>query len=406
MKMKRPVFVIITLLTVFLFVQAASAQFPKLPKITIPKPQPTAETPQPPPSDGAESGTKSVTTGSAPRSGGPYAVKPEPPPEPQFLADTLEIGVERWEYHWKIPNDNHNTSWAPRIRFLVLYGGSSKQRFKAEYTMPDGSPWFSEALEWRGGFNISEGTSLASSVSDGERDKKAIVTAGLFGIKITNIRDGSTMFQGKFKVVRYKPQYSDVRYKNEVDYYVDYDWKLPIGIADVDFSREVASPGVRMWFKGDLKVDNLEAHLFYNGQQIASTDDTGGGVSSERDYYAWKRGDDKSLFWREFRFSWPKLAEFIVEEEMRSFTMYKNTKIINQMPGEYTVKIYFDGEQVRETKFSIANGNFADNGIAKQSNLTTDGVLLPVKVMGTLDKWNPANAKTMGFFGNPVTGIY
>ena len=45
--------------------------------------------------------------------------------------------------------------------------------------------------------------------------------------------------------------------------------------------------------------DNLEARLFHNGQQIATTDDGGGGVDHGEDSYADKRGDDKSLFWRD-----------------------------------------------------------------------------------------------------------
>ncbi|HEU5235910.1 MAG TPA: hypothetical protein VFU37_02145 [Pyrinomonadaceae bacterium] len=118
------------------------------------------------------------------------------------------------------------------------------------------------------------------------------------------------------------------------------------------------------------------------------------------------RGDDKSLFWREFRFSWPKKALFIVTERARDFTALAKTLWINQMPGEYVVKVYYNGEQVRETKFSIGNnGTFVDNGIAKQNSLTTNKIVLPVKVMGTLDKWNPVNAKSMGFYGNPVAGL-
>lgn len=348
--------------------------------------------------------TFSVTvaqTGDGPKSGGPYAVKPGPPAEPQFLAETLEIQVQRWDYHWKVPNDNHNTSWAPRIIFDLSYGGSARQRYKAEYSMPDGTPWFSEVMEFRPGTE----TARAQSEYMQDKDKKGIVTGGLFGLKIINLRDNSTTFQGKFKVVRYKPQYSDERYKNQVDYYVDYDWKLTVGVTDIEWANNVATPGIVMWFKGDINGDSLEARLFRNGQQIASTDD-GGNVSHGRDHYADKRGDDKSLFWREFKFMWPYRAEFIVTEELRDFTNYKNAKFINQMPGEYVVKVYYNGEQVRETKFTIGtNGNFADTGIAKQSNLTTNKVFVPVKVMGTLDKWNPANAKTMGFLGNPVIGI-
>lgn len=409
----RRSFLLILMLVIVLFssVEIASAQF-RIPKIPRPKPQPTpTETTQPAPATETESAqpepaTRPTSPGAAPRAGGPYAIQPEPPMNPQFLPDTLEVQVEHWDYYWKIPNDNHNTSWAPRIRFFVFYGGSTKLRYKADFLMPDGSPWFSEALEYRGGYDERSGLSLVASPSDSSRDKNAIVVGGLFGIKITNIRDNSTVFQGKFKVNRYKPQYSDARYKNEVDYYVDYDWKLPIGLADVNYSRDNATPIIRMWFKGDIANDNLEARLFHNGQQIATTDDGGGGVDHGEDFYADKRGDDKSLFWREFKFSWPSRIEFIMTEDLRNYTAYNNAKFINQMPGEYVVKVYYNGEQVRETKFSIGNnGNYADNGIAKQNNLTTNKIILPVKVMGTLDKWNAVNAKAQGFYGNPVNGL-
>jgi hypothetical protein len=396
---------------------SVSAQFPvkiKVPKVEKPKPapspeaQPTTETTSQPtqPAQPAESQPENRSTSGAPQAGGPYAVKPEPPmTTPQFLPDTLEVQVEHWDYYWKIPNDNHNTSWAPRMRFDVIYGGTTKLRLKADYFMPDGSLWFTEPLEQRGFGEEKTSKVGVYSQDDSNRDKKAIVTGGLFGFKITNIRDNSTVFQGKIKVVRYKPQYSDARYKNEVDYYVDYDWKLPIGFADLDWERDNATPTIRMWFKGDLKTDGFEARLFHNGQQIATTDD-GGGVSTGERYYADKRGNDESLFWHEFTFSWPKRAEFIVTEDLRNFTIYKNTLFINQMPGEYVVKVYYNGDQVRETKFSIGNnGTYADNGIARQNNLTTNKVILPVKVMGTLDKWNPVNAKAMGFYGNPVNGL-
>ena len=267
--MRRSFLVTFMLVMTVLFVAlTAAAQF-KIPKLPKPKTQPTpTETAQPTPPSESESEQPRATappasTGAASRAGGPYAVQPEAPAEPQFLPDTLEIQVEHWDYYWKIPNDNHNTSWAPRIRFFVFYGGSTKLRFKADYFMPDGSLWFSEALEYRGGYDERSGISLLQSESDSSRDKKTIVTGGLFGIKITNIRDNSTVFQGKFKVNRYKPQYSVARYKNEVDYYVDYDWKLPIGLADLEYSRDVASPIIRMWFKGDIKGDNLEARIFH-----------------------------------------------------------------------------------------------------------------------------------------------
>ncbi len=395
--------------------QITSAQIPRI-RIPKPKPQPTPEvqpTPEPPESQPSPStGTTPTTEPTAasgpsagPARGGPYYVQPEPPSSPQLLADTLKFDLELWDYYWKIPNDNHNTSWAPRIRFELLYGGTTRLRYKAEYFMPDGSLWFSEPLDQRDGDSRMH-TVVMESQSDSNSDKRAIVVGGVFGLKITNMRDNSTAFQGKFKVVRFKPKYSDARYRNEVDYYVDHDWKLPIGLADLYIERDAATPIVRMWFKGDLKNENFEARLYRNGQQIASTDDDRGGVDHGDDYYAKKRGDDLSLFWREFKFSWPRRILFIKTEDQRNYTAYKDALYINQMPGEYVVKVYYNGEQVRETKFSIGNdGTYADNGIAKQNNIMTNKIFLPLKVMGTLDKWNPANAKAMGFYGSAMTGM-
>jgi hypothetical protein len=60
---------------------------------------------------------------------------------------------------------------------------------------------------------------------------------------------------------------------------------------------------------------------------------------------------------------------------------------------------------VGKTKFNIADVNFVDNGIAKQNSISTDKVILPVKVMGNVDKWNAATRKTEAFYGNPLTGF-
>ncbi|MDQ5845968.1 MAG: hypothetical protein M3539_11820, partial [Acidobacteriota bacterium] len=117
----RRSFLLILMVAIALFfsVGLASAQF-KIPKIPKPKPQPTpTETAQPEPANDPEPASqpaaRNTSTGATPRAGGPYLVKPEPPmTTPQFLPETLEVQVEHWEYYWKIPNDNHNTSWVPR----------------------------------------------------------------------------------------------------------------------------------------------------------------------------------------------------------------------------------------------------------------------------------------------------
>ncbi len=91
-------------ITVFLIARTASAQLIKIPKIPRPKPQPTpTETSQPAPATNSEPAqpqpaNQPKSTGAAPGAGGPYAVRPEAPMNPQFLPDTLEIQVEHWDY--------------------------------------------------------------------------------------------------------------------------------------------------------------------------------------------------------------------------------------------------------------------------------------------------------------------
>ncbi|MEJ7713480.1 MAG: hypothetical protein WKF84_27455 [Pyrinomonadaceae bacterium] len=81
-------------------------------------------------------------------------------------------------------------------------------------------------------------------------------------------------------------------------------------------------------------------------------------------------------------------------------------KFTEDMPGEYTVKVFRKGVQVREAKFSVdSEGLFVGGGFAGQINLINYGIILPVKVMGTLDKWNAIAWKTDAFYGNPVSGF-
>jgi hypothetical protein len=292
------------------------------------------------------------------------------------------------------------------MQFNVIYGGSTRLRYKTDYFMPDGSQWYSESLEQRGEPDSITSAMLVVSEDVSDKDKgKAVVTPGTFGFKITNMRSNEVVFQGKFKVVKYKPENTDARYKNLVDFYVNQDWNLPVGYADLEWSEKVtATPQIRMWFKGGIQSGDLEARLFHDGQQLATTDD-GGNVSHVEGRFPKHAGNDPMLKWDLYEFSWPRKILFIANPEARNYTSNANKLYINQMPGEYTVKVFYKGEQVRETKFSIVDGNFADNGIAKQNKLTTNKIILPVKVMGNVDKWNTATWKADTFYGNPLAGF-
>jgi hypothetical protein len=74
-------------------------------------------------------------------------------------------------------------------------------------------------------------------------------------------------------------------------------------------------------------------------------------------------------------------------------------------PGEYTVRIYRKGLQVREVKFIMGtDGKLVDGGYAKPIFLTKYRVIVPVKIMGP-EKWDLTSSKTDAFYGNPLTGF-
>lgn len=413
--MRRISFLAMVFLFVAGFSHAASAQFPKMPKFpkpnqTKPQPTPTASTP-PGSNDDAQPqpDSRNPTRPAAATGGEVYAKKPVATDTPLFLAETLEIRCDTQDYYWKLPKESNYTSWTPSVRFDVIYDGSARLRYKADYFLPDGSPWFSESLEQRrGDEQISSVPIVSEEVNDKDKGK-AIATGGTFGVKITNMRDNSVVFQGKFKVVRYKPQGADdARDRNLFDFYVDQDWNLPIGYTRIEWADQDPYPLIQMWFKGGIKASDLEARVFHNGQQIATTDD-GGNVDTIGERSPKRAGNNPALTWKLFEFNWYKKIIFNGDPEKRRAESRSSPCVdklcINQTPGEYTVKVFYKGEQVRETRFSIADGNFADNGIARQNKLSTNKVILPVKVTGNVDKWNAATWKVDAFYGNPLTGF-
>lgn len=62
--------------------------------------------------------------------------------------------------------------------------------------------------------------------------------------------------------------------------------------------------------------------------------------------------------------------------------------------------------QVRETKFTVQeNGWLAPNAFAAPLPMRNLKIAVPVKVMGTLDKWSPGAWKTESFYGNSLSGF-
>ena len=400
--MRKHIFItLVFLILAGLSLHTASAQLPgglpRIPRPGKPKPTPTpAESPTTSEPAATQPETRSEprsSASSAPSSGGLYARRFDGTETPMLLPETLEVRTEL-----------QDGKWYPNVKFNVAYAGETRLRYKADYSLPTGAPWYTETLELKGGapFHTME------SAYDSEKAAKAIPTEGLFGLKITNMRDNSTAFQGKFRITKFKQE--NASGPKDVDYAVDHDWALPIGYTNISWdvdhgSSDKGDPGIRMWFKGGFKTSDLEARLFHNGKQIATTDEggsVGGGGDRRFPKYG---GNNPALMWELLEFRWPRKMLFASSEQGERYAKESDMLILNQMPGEYTVKVYYQGEQVRETKFKIAEGDFADVGVSLPNKLKTYRVILPVRVMGTADKWNPTRWKTDAFYGNPPIGL-
>ena len=98
--------------------------------------------------------------------------------------------------------------------------------------------------------------------------------------------------------------------------------------------------------------------------------------------------------------------DFLVDNAPNARQNNPNGYFTKDKPGEYTVKIYYNGEPVRETKFTIdAKGWIARNAFSEQIFLNDHRVVVPVKIVGNMEKWNAATWKTDAFYGNPLNGF-
>lgn len=380
-----------------------SAQFEiKIPKIKKPKAEQTKT--DEPKTD--EPNTDSSMPNDAKRSENrlsqsDYLTDPEFPKTPQFLLETLEIKAQNEDKYVKAPTQNDYTSWLPQVSFDVMYAsGSPKLRYMAEWFNPDGSLWFSEPLEM---LTSGDFPSLRSPYESVDINPKAIISIGTYGLKITDTKSNQTIFQGKFNVKKMLP---DPKLKNKNLFYVENDWNLPIGY--VGFAKgytdyEVHTrPRAFFWFKGVPDTGQFEGELWLNNQRVATTD-KGGNINklAERGEKCYLARDTcaHSLV----SFEW---ENFVIDNAPSARQNNPNGYFTNDHPGEYTIKIYYKGDQVRETKFTIdAKGRIARNAFSEQIFLKDYRVVVPVKIMETTEKWNQASWKTDAFYGNLLNGF-
>jgi hypothetical protein len=384
--------------------QPVSAQFtikiPKLPKIEKPK-QEQGKT-----EDNSQIRTAAATT-NKPQTSDIIYKNMRPTGAPVLLKNSIYVQAETHNEYWKMPNENNYSSWIPMIKFSQYYDNDQQLNYAVEYFKPDGTLWFSETLEQ--GFRAADWTVSWSSSNPFERlNAKSAVGTGVYSFKITNQDTKEVIFQGKFKAGKFST--ATRQEKNKFDFFVEHDWLLPFGMVGFPHGDNFETGGipleVSVWLKGPVKAEELEGRIFYKGQQINLAQDNIY-KNTARDYderttqfaapfapnNTWKRW----LFqWHNFRFD--NNGNFQRDNYPNAFYADKN-------PGEYTVKIYRNGTQIRELGFAIGtDGKIVVPNYSDQIPLPFYRIILPVKISGT-EKWDSVIWKTDAFYGNPISGF-
>ncbi len=385
--------------------QATSAQFtikiPKLPKTEKPKQE------QPKTADNGKNQNDTIVTNPSSKLNSDNSYKNQRPTNvPVFLKDSVYVQARTHNEYWKMPNQRNYSSWIPMIKFNQFYNNDKQLNYTVEYFNSDGSLWFSENLEqFRG---IIGAVSFSSSNPYERLKTKSTAATGVYSFKITSQDTKEVIYQGKFKVSKFSTgQRTDE--KNKFDFFVEHDWLLPFGMITFDtenFELGGMLAAVSIWLKGPLKADELEGRIFYQGQQIKLAQDN---IYKDKVIDFDERTTEFAApfapnnTWKRWQFYWYNFlldnnGTFRRENFPDAFYFDKN-------PGEYTVKIYRSGAQIRELSFSVgADGKIVVPAYSTQIPLPHNRVILPVKIIGA-EKWDSLSWKTDAFYGNPLSGF-
>jgi len=372
--MGRTLVVTAVLLITFLSVHITSAQFkiPKIPKPTQPKPEPQST----PASTGS---TQPATSRTMNESDG----------QPRIAKDSVLLTTQRG----RDVGGYEARGWVPAIEYRGSGSIPSGSRLSVDFTLA-GKPWVSfdcnpETEDGRPGWSATCG---GDSIPGGKQATSAGPVA--FTIRLRNELQGTnvTLFNGTAKVVMV-PNYKGATKMEDMQWYVDEDWRIPFGY--VFWEKDPGHGGddflhVAFWVRGN--TPEVEAHLFYQGKDIAKFSKPGNGAADwNPTLYRW------GLIDGEFLGVYPN-APAGDEGYAPRFGIRNN-------PGDYEVKVLILGHLARSIKFKVAaNGSL--EGVDNANTLGTDRVVVPVQVVGdSSGPWDRNAWKTGAFYGNPLAGF-
>ena len=337
--------------------------------------------------------------------------------QPTIAKDSVQIRAFTVDVY---KGNYDNWSWLPVMDFRVNGPIPSGGQLFVEFTLPTGA-WVSfdcvteetPAGRW---WNIK---------NCGGRDigeEKGSLYSGMvnFAIKMRNELAGTnvTIFNGKAKVEKaHSNEAPGPKSVNKWVYFINHDWNLPIGYVYLTpaeiFGWKWPDFHVSFWVRGDPY--KFDPHVFYQGKEIGRISLDGeqiGNASCEAvvenntTHYVEDALPQKAK-WSRVECDFPNIKGKDNPEEKHELRQGEVGTIwpLAENPGEYEVKVLRENKLARSLKFTVAPGGSFDNGIAKNSKLGSDRVIVPVQILGTLDGTWDRNAWKDSFYGNPLTGF-
>jgi hypothetical protein len=328
---------------------------------------------------------------------------------PTIAKDSVRVKATFVDGAWTGGKKGPGSSWLPAIEYRVNGPIAKGTQLSAEFSLPGGKPWVKfdcpeVVLEVKtGAWWKTACGALTYDRSPGVRDNQAITATGVFGfaIKASNELAGmkATLFTGKVKVGKWTPH---PKAPLAIEYYVDEDWRLPIGYVGFEHGAQTQSPGQRyegndsdvlvaaMEFRG--KAGDVKGHLFYQGKEI-SDDWCSKGENAEVDPAKLTWAELECKFHGVYRGDPPAGGG-----EDPKHSLSKN-------PGDYEIKVLSAGKLARSLKFSVAPDGSFDKGTGAANKIGSGRAIVPVQLLGNQGPWDKTAWKSGAYYGNPLTGF-
>jgi len=303
-------------------------------------------------------------------------------------------------------------SWAPRVKFNVQGPLPSGAQLSVEFMQPGAHPWVKYDCQTPAVAAGKVGNIECGYTVPTER-LKTITSTGVFSFKIAmrNELAGSndSLFEGRFTVKKFHSGPDLPSTRDNFEYYVDYDWQLPIAYvwcpvpyrsADgVAYFDDYTPLYTAFTFKGTVFAErDLDAHLFYQGREISNTKAHGHAV---KDGGAFTGQASSPYDYPRVRLEFTDVFGFVKNPQAHP------GYYLDQHPGEYEIKVLRAGHLARSFKFTVGSGGkIEDNGIAAANGILGPRMVVAAEVLGDTDgQFNRDEWRSEALFGNPLKGF-